>query len=480
MPEEKKNEQEELDLSDLLDDAEKINKLMDLDDVENSEKTDLEELEDKKIDDKISDLKDLELSEEVSDEEIVPEVEDVEKMVEEFEKKFSQNSDKKEETEEIPELEVEETKEETEEIPELEIEETKEETEEIPELEIEETKEETEIKNLQHNLSQKIEEEIIMPNIKIEDTELEDKLTLFEEKINKKFEEYEKKIEELRMMNKLLKKRLKLYDLKVENIEETLVIVLKNLILSTPGDTNSLLNAIIEIKPFISSKKNILNLINIVESLKTKLSEQNEYVLNYILGNLNFEIGNWSEAEKSYLRALHFCEKDKNLDMQFNTSVIQNNLGTMYAEKGKRDLARGYFEASLEIRKKLKEKSEKYSIYLYYSLNNLGSLEMNSGNLDKAEEYFNEAYKILQMGNISDEDQAMLLLNMGNLYMEKVQEKQAIEFLKKAFEIYLKLYEEKPLKFGKNLKKTSELLSKYDESILQKYGELFDELNFLE
>ncbi|OQY08777.1 MAG: hypothetical protein B6I29_04830 [Marinitoga sp. 4572_148] len=501
------NEQEELDLNGLLDNAEEINKLMDLGEIENPRKTDTNELEEMKIDDTVYDLKDIEIPDETLEEGSVPEVEDVEKMVAELEEKFSPKPDEKKEviSDETPEdtkdeeseKEMSEEEQEVieEEIPELEIDETPEDTKdeesekempekeqeviekEIPELEIDETpkdtKEETQGKNLEMNM----EEEIILPNINITENFLEDRFSLFEEKINNKFEKYEKEIEELKVLNNTLKKRLRLYDSIFENMEQTIILMLKNMLLSAFGETNALINMIMEVKQHINSKKNLLDLVSVVESLKVKFPEQDEYVLNYILGNLYFESGDWSEAEKSYLRALHFCEKDKSLDMQFNTSVIQNNLGTMYAEKKKWDLARNYFESALEIRKNLEEKTdEKYSIYLYYSLNNLGSLEMNSGNLDKADEYFNEAYKMLQNGNMPKEDQAMLLFNMGNLYAEKVQEEQAKEFLEKAFEIYKDLYEKDPLKYSKKLNKTLDLLANYDETILQEYKNLSDEL----
>ncbi|SHF14531.1 Tetratricopeptide repeat-containing protein [Marinitoga hydrogenitolerans DSM 16785] len=339
----------------------------------------------------------------------------------------------------------------------------------IPELQIEEES------SSDKSIEQKIEDKLIMPEIISTTSNTDEKINSLESRVNNKLEEYEKKIDELKTKNALLEKKLKFFDSKIETAEQGIILLLKNLISVALGDTASLLNSIMEVKSYLSSKNNILFLIDFVKKLKTKLSEQEHYAIHYILGNLNVEVENFGEAEKSYLRALNACEKSKSLDMQFNTSVIQNNLGIMYANIGKKDLAKKYFEESLKIRKNLKEKvKDKYDIHLFYTLNNFGSLEMNSGNLEKAEEYLNEAYEMLNTLTIQDEDKAMLFFNMGNLHREKVDDNKAKDFFEKALKLYEKLYNKNPLKYRKRLKKVIESLSEYDKNILN--SSLMEEL----
>ncbi|KAF2955677.1 tetratricopeptide repeat protein [Marinitoga sp. 38H-ov] len=504
------NEKKEINLEDL--DVDKINELMDLDSLEN------EKIEE--VNEKVVPLDNIEDTQE-------PDINEVEKLAEELEKKYSEDQKSEitsTETEEIPELEIEESTE-TEEIPELEIEESTEteeipeleieestgteeipeleieestETEEIPELEIEESaeveekpelEEKPEQENIQNSditkneilenkgegsmskwendlVQTKVENELIVPEY--EKKENDDRIKLVETRLFNKLEEYENKINELMEKNKKLEEKIENYYSKIEKSEQAIAILLKNIVSVTLGDTKDIFNSILNIKSLIS-EKNKVYLINIAEKFKDKISEEYKFVFNYILGNLYSEIKEISKAEKYYLRALQDCEKDKSLDMQFNLSIIQNNLGAIYADSKKYDKAKKYFASSLEIRNKLVEKNEKYNIYLFNSLNNLGMLEIKLGNLDSAERYLNEAYEILNKFEISTEDKALLFINLGDLYSEKAIAEKAKEYYEKSLKEYLKLYNNDQYNYREKVNEIMSMLHKYDPNIYEKY-----------
>lgn len=486
--EEKKVKNNEINLEDL--DVDKINELMDLESLENEN---LEEL-----DENISSLDDIEnTSEELEKtyskekpEEEIPELEiediveepdmnEVEKLAEELEKT---DSEEKPEAEEIPELEIEDTVEEpyvseVEKVVEentvlegtseqIKAENIKEKN--IPEQEktLESVNKDKKVKENNEVLYPKIENEIIVPEY--ETKEDNEKIQLVEKRLFSKLEEYENRINELVEKNKRLEEKLEGFYSKMEKSEQAISILLKNLVSMVLGDRNDIFNSLLNIKSLIS-EKNKIYLINIAEKFKDKISEEYDFVYNYIMGNLYSETKEISKAEKYYLRALRDCEKDKSLDMQFNLSVIQNNLGALYADSNKYDLAEKYFKESLEVRRKLIEKNENYNYYLYNSLNNLGMLEIKLGNLDTAENYLNEALEISSKIEITTEDRALLFKNLGNLYSEKAMEEKAKEYYEKSLKEYLKLYDNDKYNYREKVDEIMKLLSKFDPNVYEKY-----------
>ena len=104
------------------------------------------------------------------------------------------------------------------------------------------------------------------------------------------------------------------------------------------------------------------------------------------LANIQYDRGNYEEAERLYLEAADNMEKEGAL---FELARTYNNLGEVYRYGGRMDEAIDAYQKCIEF----SEKSNSINT-LGYGLENLGTVYASLGRLDEAREYLDGAHKI--------------------------------------------------------------------------------------
>ena len=121
------------------------------------------------------------------------------------------------------------------------------------------------------------------------------------------------------------------------------------------------------------------------------------------LATLHGEMFDYRLAQEYYIKALSLCEKLDETDFE---STIYTNMGNIYHRLNQKETAKSYYMKSYKICKD--------SLPLILLLNNMGSLELPSGNRDSALHYINTGLQISKQHN--DKYLDALLNNLASYY----------------------------------------------------------------
>ncbi|HKK63181.1 MAG TPA: tetratricopeptide repeat protein, partial [Bacteroidales bacterium] len=79
-----------------------------------------------------------------------------------------------------------------------------------------------------------------------------------------------------------------------------------------------------------------------------------QYAGYNLLGNMNFDLCNYPEAQENFLRSLSIAEK---MEDEKNISFAQNNIGIIFFRLKEFDKALEYYYKALEIKLKIKDEA---------------------------------------------------------------------------------------------------------------------------
>jgi tetratricopeptide (TPR) repeat protein len=140
------------------------------------------------------------------------------------------------------------------------------------------------------------------------------------------------------------------------------------------------------------------------------------------IGNICQLTGHWNEAVRGYERVLEKTNDDEVV------SIVYNNLGLVYADKGEWDKAIEFYEKSLETKEKVGDVHGMARTY-----NNLGLVYADKGEWDKTIEFYDKSLETFE--KVDDvHGMAQTYGNLGIVYARKGEWDKAIEFYEKSLE----------------------------------------------
>ncbi|HEX7401077.1 MAG TPA: tetratricopeptide repeat protein, partial [candidate division Zixibacteria bacterium] len=119
--------------------------------------------------------------------------------------------------------------------------------------------------------------------------------------------------------------------------------------------------------------------------LQMRVEDKERVALLLLNGNCYFLLGNITEAEALYLRALVFAERNKEDESQ---AAVWGNLGLIYRNKGSLDTAQNLHQNALYLQKKLGNKKEEA-----IQLSSLGMILQTTQNYDQALQIHRESLR---------------------------------------------------------------------------------------
>ena len=138
-------------------------------------------------------------------------------------------------------------------------------------------------------------------------------------------------------------------------------------------------------------------------------------------------------------------------------AISLNDIGLLYYNQGKINVAKQYWEEALKIRKDVSDSSADVA----QSYNNMGVIYANLENIAKAEENYNNAKKIyLSLGEEKYSDSVITYVNLGNLYTKYETYDKAEKNLIRAYELSERIHGDKHYYTVKVLQHLGALYSK--------------------
>ncbi len=137
-------------------------------------------------------------------------------------------------------------------------------------------------------------------------------------------------------------------------------------------------------------------------------------------------------------------KKEERLAFNKILAASLNNIGFVLKNKGEVKKALDYYYRSLEIQKIIGEKEG-----IGYSYNNIASIYMNHGEIKKALEFFERSLKIRE--EINDKQGiASSFINIGSIHEHQSDLELALEYYKKSFDIYKELNDKRGMALSYN------------------------------
>ncbi len=147
--------------------------------------------------------------------------------------------------------------------------------------------------------------------------------------------------------------------------------------------------------------------------------------------------------EKNEMSTARTKNKEKVFYLKYLSSSL-NNLGVMYDNLGDIKKALDYYHKSLKIYEELKDKQG-----VAVTLNNIGFLYGNQGDLPKSLDYFQRSLKLNE--EIKDENGiAQCLNNIGTTYHDTRQTKIALTYYFRSLKLYEEIKDERGIAFALN------------------------------
>jgi len=129
----------------------------------------------------------------------------------------------------------------------------------------------------------------------------------------------------------------------------------------------------------------------------------------------------YNTAFEQLIKALLLCEE---YDFYDDKSNVDNNIGNIYYAFNKYDMAKPYYKSALEL--------SKDTVNMILILNNLGNIEMVSGNTDSAFYYLNKSMEISRLNK--DTHIYIMLHNLALLYQNEHYPDSAFHYCQLALE----------------------------------------------
>jgi signal transduction histidine kinase len=171
---------------------------------------------------------------------------------------------------------------------------------------------------------------------------------------------------------------------------------------------------------FKSNYKAAIELFTKAAEIYQQTKEEDQYanVLDH-LGKVNYHLYKFDEAISLYKQAEKIYRANKNIN---GLTVVTNDLGVAYADKGNPEKAIEYYLESLRIDEQLNSK------HIGITQSNLGKLFFETHNYPEAINYFNKSIQANKAeGDYINEGKAEL--NMANVYITQVDYGKGIELL---------------------------------------------------
>ncbi len=186
-----------------------------------------------------------------------------------------------------------------------------------------------------------------------------------------------------------------------------------------------------------------------------EISDSINYSFGYFnsyfnIGTVFFRRGEFEKAIRNFEKCLDLTTNEKVPEFKEGRAGVFLNLGAVYANMGKLDVALDYFSASIVVFKEMGKKKHVAGIY-----NNMGVIAKAKANYELAIIYFNKSLAINKELNIPKEI-CNGYLNLGGIYYILGKEAKAFEYYNKG----LKLAKESQNK-GVELKLYSNLATLY-------------------
>jgi tetratricopeptide (TPR) repeat protein len=148
------------------------------------------------------------------------------------------------------------------------------------------------------------------------------------------------------------------------------------------------------------------------------------------LGNAYYSISQYENALKNFRAANNLTSKVRDTSVFEGKAIALNGIGLIYANKGRLDGSRKYFQKAIRIFRKIGYREAEAG-----TLNNIGTVYRIQGELKKAMARYRLALKIhKETGN--RRGQAAVLGNVGNVYQDKDNLRKALEYYREALEIH--------------------------------------------
>ena len=197
--------------------------------------------------------------------------------------------------------------------------------------------------------------------------------------------------------------------------------------------------------PFTSNLGREVSLVEALQNASKEIGNsfkdqpETEADVRTTVGYTFMRLGKYEDAEKHLLRAL---EIRRTLHTGDHADIAESldNMGTMNEEKGDLPQAEKYFRQALEMRKKLYGKEHKE---IAATLNNLGQVLHNEGKLPEAEKLYRESLEMRTklLGPEADET-AATINNLAALLIAKEDFVHAEAMMRKVLELDLKRWGE--------------------------------------
>lgn len=170
------------------------------------------------------------------------------------------------------------------------------------------------------------------------------------------------------------------------------------------------------------------------KALSLSLMKAPDYKTACILDNMSgiyLQMGQYNHALYYAQQALKIFLNELGIDA--NTATCYENLGSIYATMGDHSNALNCFLSAKQIYEKLYRGAHALLGNCYYAI---GFTLHNLNRLDESKQYITDALNILTACNNCENRIAMCYDTLGNIYADKNDYKSAIDYYKKAIEIY--------------------------------------------
>jgi signal transduction histidine kinase len=149
------------------------------------------------------------------------------------------------------------------------------------------------------------------------------------------------------------------------------------------------------------------------------------------IGNILYELADFSEAYNQYLQSLNAFEKSGN---RRGVAMMENNLGMVSHEMGKLEEARNHYQRAYEI-----YHNDEYVIDECRALNNIGRILYDNQQYDSALVYYQDVLVIIESEKDTSEASQKILLsvynNMALSYREKGDQRSAMDYLRRSLSL---------------------------------------------
>ena len=182
-------------------------------------------------------------------------------------------------------------------------------------------------------------------------------------------------------------------------------------------------------------------MIKVIEASESFITFPKEKIAKYYntLGMLYLYNDKFAEAQDCFNKSLGIKEQLYGRG-HGEIAISLNDIGLLYYNQGKINVAKQYWEEALKIRKDVSDSSADVA----QSYNNMGVIYANLENIAKAEVNYNNAKKIyLSLGEEKYSDSVITYVNLGNLYTKYETYDKAEKNLIRAYELSERIHGDK-------------------------------------